>query len=69
MKRRYTEEKGDESVEKAIHLAEHKCFDCDEVFLIRFGGQAKLCPRCGSDRIQFWGDTVMVPVEDSKASS
>lgn len=47
-----------------IHLAEHKCFDCDEVFLIRFGGKPRLCPRCGSDRIQFWGDTVMVPVEE-----
>jgi Zn finger protein HypA/HybF involved in hydrogenase expression len=50
-----------------IHLAEYKCFDCDEVFLIRFGGKAKLCPRCGSDRIQTWGDLVMAPVETEEA--
>lgn len=51
-----------------VHFAEHKCFDCDEVFLIWFGGEAKYCPRCGSDRIQFSGETIMTPVAPSTPS-
>jgi len=50
-----------------VNLTEHKCFDCDTVFLIWFGGKANLCPRCGSDRIQYRGPIVMT--KDSDVSS
>lgn len=43
---------------KTVRLDEYKCFDCDQIFLIRHSAQAKYCPRCGSDRIQFGAETV-----------